>query len=76
MTSGETNLTAEGTGLDYLEARYMSAAQGRFTSPDRLGGQLEDPQTLNKYTYARNNPLAFTSTPVERSTGRTGEWRR
>jgi RHS repeat-associated protein len=48
------------TGLDYFEARYMSSAQGRFTSPDPLGGKLEDPQTLNKYTYARNNPLAFT----------------
>ncbi len=24
------------TGLDYFEARYMSSAQGRFTSPDPL----------------------------------------
>ena len=24
------------TGLDYFGARYMSAAQGRFTSPDPL----------------------------------------
>lgn len=26
-------------------------------SPDPLGGQLIDPQTLNKYTYVRNNPV-------------------
>ena len=26
------------TGLDYFGARYMSSAQGRFTSPDPLMG--------------------------------------
>ena len=37
----------------------MSAPQGRFLSPDPLGGELSDPQTLNKYGYTRNNPLKF-----------------
>jgi RHS repeat-associated protein len=52
------------TGLDYFGARYMSAAQGRFTSPDWSEtpqpvpyADLADPQTLNLYAYARNNPL-------------------
>jgi RHS repeat-associated protein len=48
------------TGLDFFEARYFSSAQGRFTSPDPLGGSLIDPQTLNRYAYVRNNPLALT----------------
>lgn len=48
------------TGLDYFGARYLSSPQGRFTSPDPLGGSLADPQTLNKYAYVRNNPLRFT----------------
>jgi RHS repeat-associated protein len=48
------------TGLDFFEARYLSSAQGRFTSPDAIGGHLEDPQTLNRYAYVRNNPLRFT----------------
>jgi RHS repeat-associated protein len=48
------------TGLDYFGARYFSSAQGRFTSPDPLGGSLIDPQSLNKYSYVRNNPLTFT----------------
>jgi RHS repeat-associated protein len=48
------------TGLDYFEARYFGSAQGRFTSPDPLGGHTEDPQTLNRYTYVRNSPLVFT----------------
>jgi hypothetical protein len=33
---------------------------GRFLSPDFLGGHMEDPQTLNKYVYVRNNPLSLT----------------
>src|SRR6185312_6923405 len=48
------------TGLDYFGARYYGSALGRFTSPDPLGGSLLDPQTLNKYAYVRNNPLALT----------------
>jgi RHS repeat-associated protein len=52
------------TGLDYFGARYMSAAQGRFTSPDWSAtpvpipyAQIENPQSLNLYAYLRNNPL-------------------
>ena len=49
------------TGLDYFGARYMSAAQGRFTSPDApfADQHPEDPQSWNLYAYARNNPLVF-----------------
>jgi RHS repeat-associated protein len=50
------------TGLDYFGARYMASAQGRFTSPDPLyieAKRLLDPQALNLYAYARNNPLKF-----------------
>jgi RHS repeat-associated protein len=52
------------TGLDFFGARYFSGAQGRFTSPDWSGApqpipfaDLPDPQTLNLYSYVRNNPL-------------------
>jgi RHS repeat-associated protein len=52
------------TGLDYFGARYFSGAQGRFTSPDWSAtpqaipyADLTDPQTLNLYSYVRNNPL-------------------
>jgi len=50
------------TGLDYFGARYMSSAQGRFTSPDPIvvtKERLRDPQSLNLYAYTRNNPLRF-----------------
>jgi hypothetical protein len=29
-------------------------------SPDPFGGHQEDPQTLNRFTYVRNNPLSLT----------------
>jgi RHS repeat-associated protein len=48
------------TGLDYFGARYMSAAQGRFTSPDApmLAQHPSEPQSWNLYTYTANNPLS------------------
>jgi RHS repeat-associated protein len=48
------------TGLDYFEARYMSSAQGRFTSPDpsNLSVDFWYPQSWNRYAYSLNNPLA------------------
>jgi RHS repeat-associated protein len=48
------------TGLDNFGARYDASNYGRFMSPDPLGGHLEDPQTLNRYSYVRNNPLSLT----------------
>lgn len=48
------------TGLDYFGARYMSAAQGRFTSPDPVAGSTFNPQSLNMYAYVWNNPLRNT----------------
>ena len=47
------------SGNDYFGARYYSNYTGRFMSPDPLGGSLGNPQTLNKYAYAVNNPLKF-----------------
>ncbi len=49
------------TGLDYFGARYMSSAQGRFTSPDApfADQNVGDPQSWNLYTYGRNNPLRY-----------------
>jgi RHS repeat-associated protein len=50
------------TGLDYFGARYMSAAQGRFTSPDPAGllaAKPGNPQSWNLYGYVMNNPLIY-----------------
>jgi RHS repeat-associated protein len=49
------------TGLDYFEARYFSAAQGRFTSADEplVDQDHRDPQNWNLYSYVRSNPLIY-----------------
>jgi RHS repeat-associated protein len=50
-------------GLDYFGARYLSSAQGRFTSADPVfmtAHRVSDPQQWNLYAYSRNNPLRFT----------------
>lgn len=48
------------SGLDNFGARYDSSSIGRFMSPDPVGGHPQDPQTLNRYAYVRNNPLNLT----------------
>jgi RHS repeat-associated protein len=47
------------TGLDYFGERYMSSAQGRFTSVDQGAWFLLNPQSYNGYSYALNNPLRY-----------------
>lgn len=66
-TSYTTDLRDKFTGqqrdedrLDYFIARYYADGQGRFTSADPLSGWPEDPQSWNRYAYARNSPLLYT----------------
>ena len=51
------------TGLSYMQARYYNGSTGRFVSQDPVFLQasfdLADPQALNAYAYARNNPLIY-----------------
>ena len=56
-------------GLDFFGARFYSAAQGRFTSPDRLFADQHgaDPQSWNIYAYVGNNPMRFVDT--------NGQWK-
>ena len=49
----------EATGLDYMMHRYYSPTEGRFREVDPFPGTLADPQSLNRYTYTRNNPVKF-----------------
>jgi RHS repeat-associated protein len=47
------------TRLYYYGTRYYNATLGRFVSADTWFGGLGDPQSLNKFAYARNNPLMY-----------------
>jgi RHS repeat-associated protein len=55
------------SGNDYFGARYYASNMGRFMSPDWSAkeepvpyAKLDDPQTLNLYSYVGNNPLTKT----------------
>jgi RHS repeat-associated protein len=50
---------AAGTFYTTPTRRY-SNVEGRWMSPDPMGGHYEDPQTLDRYAYVRNNPLKLT----------------
>ena len=47
------------SGNDYAMARYHVNRLGRFNAPDRLSGSIGDPQSLNRFVYARNDPVNF-----------------
>ncbi|PYU24736.1 MAG: hypothetical protein DMG30_07850 [Acidobacteria bacterium] len=55
------------SNLDYFGARYYASTMGRFLTPDWTSSpssvpyaDFSDPQSLNQYSYVRNNPLSRT----------------
>jgi len=50
------------TGYNYAVARFEAGRWGRFLSPDPYVGSMDvaNPQTLNRYSYVRNNPIENT----------------
>ena len=56
-------------GVDYFGARYYKQDMGRFYSPDWSAtvepvpyAKLDNPQSLNLYSYVENNPLTLVDT--------------
>jgi RHS repeat-associated protein len=52
--------TGFASGNDYFGARYYGSSMGRFMSPDPsqlFYADPTNPQSLNLYSYGRNNPL-------------------
>ncbi|MDP3791310.1 MAG: toxin TcdB middle/N-terminal domain-containing protein [Candidatus Omnitrophota bacterium] len=47
------------TGFYYYGARYYDPELGRFIQPDTIVQAPFDPQSLNRYTYCRNNPINY-----------------
>jgi RHS repeat-associated protein len=48
------------SGLDYALARYYDSRTGTFLMVDPVEGKSGDPQSWNRYAYARNNPIMVT----------------
>jgi RHS repeat-associated protein len=43
----------------YLQARYYNPEIQRFISEDTYRGNIDDPLSLNLYTYCKNNPMIY-----------------
>lgn len=50
----------DGTGLQYLRARYYAPGFATFISADEFDGLFNHPPSLNKFTYAYANPIVNT----------------
>ncbi len=47
------------TSFDPTRYRMYGSNQGRWLSPDALGGDVANPQSLNRYAYVLNNPATL-----------------
>ncbi|MFX3673181.1 MAG: RHS repeat-associated core domain-containing protein, partial [Paenisporosarcina sp.] len=55
---GYTGMRYDGkTGLVDLNARWYNPTAGKFMNEDTYSGELSQPQTQNRYSYALNNPV-------------------
>jgi len=58
-------------GLIYMNARYYLPQIGRFISADTIVPDPQNPQSHNRYSYTRNNPLRFIDPTGNRECGAT-----
>lgn len=61
--TGDNNL-----GLIYMNARYYLPEVGRFISADTIVPDPGNPQSYNRYSYTRNNPVNLTDPTGHRET--------
>ena len=47
------------SGMYYLNARYYDSTTARFMSEDTYKGAINDPLSLNLYTYCHNEPVMY-----------------
>jgi RHS repeat-associated protein len=52
------DVDSETIGFDVGRARNYNYTQGRWMTPDPLGGDITNPQSLNRYSYVMNNPFS------------------
>ncbi|MBI4317103.1 MAG: RHS repeat-associated core domain-containing protein, partial [Chloroflexi bacterium] len=54
-----TGQQSDATGLHYYGARWYDGTVARFVSPDTIVAHPRNPQSLNRYSYAYNNPIRY-----------------
>ncbi len=78
--TGQRSLENSLGSLYHYQARWYSPVLGRFLSPDPIVPNPVNPQHLNRYSYALNNPFLYTDPSglviVRNSAGEVwdGEW--
>ena len=55
----QSSYTDPTSGLIDMGARWYQASTGTFTNRDTYNGILSTPISLNRYTYANNNPITY-----------------
>ena len=64
LFTGQREMT--GLGIYHYGARFYSPYLNHFIQPDTIVPDQYNPQDLNRYSYARNNPMRYTDP--------TGHW--
>ncbi|MBI3933034.1 MAG: VCBS repeat-containing protein [Acidobacteria bacterium] len=65
----------DASGLYHMGIRYADPRLGQFVTPDPTAApRLADPQSLNRYAYARNNPVRITDPTGADDTDDTGDF--
>ena len=54
---GKLGVMDDGNGMQYMRARFYRPDVARFMSLDQLAGDVDRPQSLNRYAYALGNPV-------------------
>ncbi len=62
------------TELQYLRARWYDPGLGRFITKDTYEGSLDNPLSLNLYTYVHNNPLINIDPTGNYCVSKDGNW--
>jgi RHS repeat-associated protein len=61
----------DSVGLIYMNARFYVQGIGRFASADTIVPNPNNPQSFNRYSYTRNNPINLVDPTGHRE---CGEW--
>ena len=60
LYNGKDGVRTESNGLYYMRQRYYNPEIKRFINQDILIGSIENPLSLNRYSYVQGNPANYT----------------
>jgi len=60
LYNGRCGVSTEANGLYYMRQRYYNPDIKRFINQDILTGNLDNSQSLNRYSYVQGNPVSYT----------------